>query len=297
VFQLRYVLPIADCRFTFHVSRLKIHENKPILPVFKFMTGKPLWVHILTGIGLVLLLVVLFLQSLHWITRHDKTLIIPTVTGKSYADAKQLLESRGFDVEIQDSTYNDTAKPLSVLRQFPDAEAVVKINRTVYLTINKAVAPVIEMPNLEGLSFRSAAIALTQYNLKLGDTSYRTDFARNSVLEQQYNGTRIKAGAKIPQGSEISLVLGSGLGMEDFSVPDLVGLTYNDAKVLLESNGLNVGIVIPNVDPNAFVGRQRPEHMTPDGRVNRIRQGQSVDLWLQPDKPVTPQPGEEQNGN
>lgn len=257
------------------------------------MTGKPLWIHILTGIGIVLLLVVVFLQSLHWITRHDTTLTIPAVTGKSFADARQLLESKGFEVELQDSIYNDTAKPLSVLRQFPEAEAVVKVNRTVYLTINKAVAPLIEMPNLEGLSFRSAEIAMTQYGLKLEDTLYRTDFAKNSVLEQQYNGERIKAGAKIPQGSQIVLVLGSGLGHEDFSVPDLVGLNYNDAKVLLESNGLNVGTVIPAVDPNAFVGRQSPEHMTLDGRVNRIRQGQSVDIWLQPDKPVRlPTPAE-----
>jgi beta-lactam-binding protein with PASTA domain len=261
-------------------------NKKTDTTLFKFMTGKPLWIHILTGLGLVLLLVVVFLQSLHWITRHDKTLTIPGVIGKSYADAQQILESKGFEVELQDSIYNDTAKPLSVLRQFPDAEAVVKVNRTVYLTINKAIPPLIEMPNLEGLSFRSAEIAMNQYGLRLEDTLYRTDFAKNSVLEQQYNGERIKAGTKIPQGSQVLLVLGSGLGHEDFSVPDLVGLNYNDAKVLLESNGLNVGSVIPSVDPNAFVGRQSPEHMTPDGRVNRIRQGQSVDLWLQPDKPV-----------
>jgi hypothetical protein len=44
--------------------------------------------------------------------------------------------------------------------------------------------------------------------------------------------------------------------------------------------------VTPGIDPNAYVGRQDPEHITPDGRVNRIRQGQSVDLWLQSDKPV-----------
>ena len=250
------------------------------------MTGKPLWVHILAALGLIVLLIVVFLQSLHWITRHDKTLTIPAVTGKSYAEARKILESKGFEVELQDSIYNDTAKPLSVLRQFPDAEAVVKVNRTVYLTINKSIAPLIEMPNLEGLSFRSAEISLSQYLLKLGDTSYRMDFAKNSVLEQQYNGDRIKAGTKIPQGSKISLILGSGLGHEDFSVPDLVGLTYNDAKVLLESNGLNVGTVIPSIDSSAFVGRQSPEHYTPDGRINRIRQGQSVDLWLQRDKPV-----------
>lgn len=261
------------------------------------MTGKPLWLHILTGIGIVILLVVVFLQSLHWITRHDKTLTIPAVTGKSFAEARQILESKGFEVELQDSIYNDTARPSSVLRQFPEAEAVVKVNRTVYLTVNKSKAPLIEMPNLEGLSFRSAEISMNQYGLKLEDTVYRADFAKNSVLEQQYNGDRIKAGTKIPQGSAILLVLGSGLGHEDFSVPDLVGLTYNDAKVLLESNGLNVGTVIPDIDPNAYVGRQAPEYMTPDGRVNRIRQGQSVDLWLQPDKPVkppvVPEPGEQ----
>ncbi|THU40730.1 PASTA domain-containing protein [Niastella caeni] len=256
------------------------------------MTGKPLWVHILTGIGIVILLVVVFLQSLHLITRHDKTLTIPAVTGKSFAEARQILESKGFEVELQDSIYNDTAKPLSVLRQFPDAEALVKVNRTVYLTINKAIPPLIEMPNLEGLSFRSAEISMNQYGLKLEDTLYRTDFAKNSVLEQQYNGERIKAGTKVPQGSPIVLILGSGLGHEDFSVPDLVGLNYNDAKVLLESNGLNVGSVIPGIDPNAFVGRQSPEHMSPDGRVNRIRQGQSVDLWLQADKPVRLPAGE-----
>ena len=258
------------------------------------MTGKPLWVHILTGLGIVILLIVVFLQSLHFITRHDKTLTIPAVTGKSFADARKILESKGFEVELQDSMYNDTAKPLSVLRQFPEAEAVVKVNRTVYLTINQSKAPLIEMPNLEGLSFRSAEITMTQYGLKLEDTMYKADFAKNSVLEQQYNGDRIKAGTKIPQGSKLVLILGSGLGHEDFSVPDLVGLTYNDAKVLLESNGLNVGTVIPSIDPNAFVGRQSPDHITADGRVNRIRQGQSVDLWLQPDKPVKPGTEEQQ---
>jgi beta-lactam-binding protein with PASTA domain len=265
--------------------------------LFKFITGKPLWVNILAGIGVIILLLVLFLQSLHWITRHDKTLIIPAVVGKSFNDAKKALESSGFEVQVQDSSYSDTAKPLEVMRQFPDAEAVVKVNRTVYLTINKAVAPLVDMPNLEGQSFRSAQVSMDQYGLKLGDTMYRTDFAKNSVLEQQYNGERIKAGTKIPAGSKITLVLGSGLGNEDFSVPDLVGLTYADAKVLLESNGLNVGTVIPAIDQNAYVGKQNPAHMTPDGRVNRIRQGQSVDLWLQPEKPVKPDTNEQSGFN
>lgn len=257
--------------------------------MFKFITGKPLWANILFAITLVVVLLFIFLQSLNLITKHGKTLVIPAVTGKTYEEAKQILESKGFDVEIQDSVYNDTARALSVLRQFPDADENVKENRTVYLTINRAVPPTIEMPNLEGLSFRSAEIALKQYGLKLGDTTYKMDFAKNSVLEQWYKGARIKASSKLPMGSTISLVLGSGLGTNEFGVPDLVGMTYSEAKVLLESLHLTIGI--PVVDAavrdtaNAYIYRQSPEKYGPERQVNLIRQGQVMDIWLSPTKP------------
>lgn len=260
--------------------------------MFKFITGKPLWANILFAIGLVVVVLCLFLFSLNWITRHGDTLIIPAVTGKSFEEASKILEEKGFEVEIQDSVYNDTAKALSVLRQFPDADEYVKENRTVYLTINRAVPPLMEMPNLEGLSFRSAEIALKQYHLKLGDTTYKPDFAKNSVLEQSYNGQRIKAGAKLPQGSSISLVLGSGLGTDEFAVPDLFGMTWAEARVLLESIGLTPGV--PVLDPavrdtsNAYIYRQDPERFGPDHTTNRIRQGQVISIWLGPTKPERP---------
>jgi beta-lactam-binding protein with PASTA domain len=257
--------------------------------VFKFITGKSIWINILVGIVIVILVLILLLQSLDWITRHGSTLTIPNVNGKTFEQAKQLLNEKGFEVEIQDSIYNDTAAPLAVLRQFPDADAMVKVNRTVYLTINRAVPPVIEMPNLEGLSYRSAEIAIKQYGLKLEDTLYRDDWAKNSVLEQQYNGNRIKAGTKLAMGSSIVLVLGTGLGDEEFAVPDLFGMTLADAKIYLESSRLNLGIILPEdqrANTGAFVYQQRPERKTADGRVNNIRQGQSIDIWLQTEKPV-----------
>ena len=258
--------------------------------MFKFITGKPLWVNILFALGVIIVVLFIFLQSLNLLTKHGDTLVIPSVTGKSFEQAKKILEDKGFDVELQDSVYNDTAAALSVLRQFPDADEMVKVNRTVYLTINRAVPPVIEMPNLEGLSFRSAEIALKQYGLKLGDTSYKPDFAKNSVLEQQYKGQRIKPGTKLAMGSVISMVLGSGLGNDEFAVPDLFGMTYNEARVLLESIGLNPGVVVPDGEVrdtlNAYIYRQSPERVTPDKHLNRIRQGQSVDVWLSTQKPV-----------
>ena len=258
--------------------------------VLKFMEKKPLWMHILLGGVIIFILLLLFMLSLRWLTRHGATLTVPSVTGKLFEDAKKILEDQGFEVEIQDSVYNDTAKALAVLRQFPDAESNVKVNRTVYLTINRAVAPTIEMPLLEGLSFRNAEVVLKQYGLKRGDTFYKSDFARNAVLEQIYSGDRIKPGTKILMGSEIDLILGSGLGQTEFPVPDLFGLSFVEAKMVIQQNNLVLGVVIPDDDVqdtlNSFVKGQRPERFTIDRRFNRIRQGQSIDLFLTPVKPL-----------
>src|SRR5688500_10395418 len=197
-------------------------------------------------------------------------------------DAIQVLNDQGFDVEIQDSVYVDTIAPLTVIKQFPEADASVKINRTVYLTVNRAVPPLIDMPRLVG-SFRNAVLILKQYGLKLGDTSYRPDFTKNSVLAQLFNGEEIKPCTKIPMGSTIDLVLSSGLANVDMAVPDLFGSTYRDARIRMDSLGIGL---VPIPDPgisdtgNAYIYRQNPERFTDDRRVNRIRPGQMIDIWL-----------------
>jgi len=253
--------------------------------VFKFITGKPLWANILLGTGILLVLFFIFLQSLSWITRHDKTLAVPEVTGKSYDEAKKLLEGQGFEVEIQDTVYNDTAALLSVVKQFPSADTKVKMNRTIYLTINRNAAPDIEMPKLVGLSLRGAQITLQQQKLKLQDTIFKKDFADDMVLDQLYKGQPIKEGTKIPMGSGIVLVISRTGDAQE--VPDLFGMTLSEAKVLLESNGLTLGTIQPSgADPNGYVYRQDPARLTASGNVSKVKQGQFVDLWIQTEKPV-----------
>ena len=251
--------------------------------MFRFLTSKPLWLNILAGFAVLILLLLLFLGSLDIITHHGKTMKIPAVVGQSIDQARKTLESQGFEIVIQDSIYNDTIPPLQVIKQFPDADNLVKVNRTVYLTINRAVAPEIDMPNLLSMTFRNAEMVLRRYGLKLGDTVFKPDFARNSVLDQQYKGQSIKPGTKIQQGSEITLVLGNGVGIE-FVVPDLFGLTYRDARAAISESGLIVGSVVPDADVadtmSAFVYRQNPDRYDYEKQVNHIRQGQIIDIWI-----------------
>lgn len=259
--------------------------------MFKFLTTKPLWVNIIAGIVIIILLMLLFFGSLGLLTRHGATLKIPAVTGQSLADARKTLETQGFEVQIQDSVYFDTIAPLQVIKQFPEADNLVKENRKVFLTINRSVPPFVEMPNMVNMTFRNADMVLKQYGLKLEDTVFRPDFAKNAVLDQLYQGQSIKPGTKIQQGSKITLVLGNGIGDTGFLVPDLVGLTYNDAKIQLEADGLILGAAVINRNvtdtSGAFVYRQSPVPFNMDEKKpNRIRQGQSVDLWMGIEKPV-----------
>ncbi len=255
--------------------------------MFRFITSKPLWVNILAGLVLIVLLLLLFLGSLDIITRHGKTMKIPAVLGQSISQARKTLASQGFEVVIQDSIYNDTLPPLQVIKQFPEPDNLVKVNRTVYLTINRAIAPEIEMPNLLSMTFRNAEMILARYGLKLGDTVFRPDFARNSVLDQQFKGASIKPGTRIQQGSDITLVLGNGVGIE-FVVPDLFGLTYREARSALSESGLIIGSVVPDNDvtdtANAFVYRQNPDRFDFERKLNHIRQGQIIDIWLSAQK-------------
>jgi eukaryotic-like serine/threonine-protein kinase len=258
--------------------------------MFKYITSRPLWVNILVGIGIVIAVFIVFVFSLNRITHHGEAKSVPSITGKRLSEIQPLLEKEGFNLVIQDSVYYDSLPPTMVIRQVPEADDVVKINRTIYVTINRTVPPDVPMPNLIGYSFRNAEMILKNMGLRLGDTTFKPDFAKNSVLEQLYKGQSISTGTKIRMGSTISLVIGSGIGNADMAVPKLIGLTYDEAKILLETNGLIVGSVIP--DPlvkdtaNAFIYKQSPLSRTEDGFQVRIRPGQMIDVWLSVEKPV-----------
>jgi eukaryotic-like serine/threonine-protein kinase len=257
--------------------------------MLKAITGRPLWLNVLVGIVLAIGIFALFLLSLNWITGHGKSASVPSVTGKTFEQAKAILKKAGFDVEIQDSIYVDTVPALHVIKQIPDADEVVKSNRTVFLVIRRAVPPEVEMPNLSGYSFRNAEMVLKSMDLRVGDTTFKPDFARNAVLEQIYNGAIIKPGTKIRKGSVISLVLGDGIGNQEFAVPIITGLTFCDAKAELESMGLSVGAIVLNgvTDTcNAFIFKQTPGRYDDEKRILRIRSGQTIDVWLQSDRPV-----------
>lgn len=271
-------------------------KDSKFLRVFTFITEKPLWVNMLAGLILVIILVLLFFGSLSWVTGYGKYEKVPSVTGQDITAATKLLEGKGFDIIIQDSVYIDSIAKQAIVKQSPEADAMVKSGRTIYLTINRSIAPQVEMPNLSGFSIKSAEMYLQSLGLKLGYVTFKPDIARNSVLEQLFNETPIAPGTRIPIGSVISFVLGSGVGSSEINVPDILGMTLGEAKAYLSPLGINIGSVVAlgaiTDSAGSFVIRQNPEPLTDSIGVSgtrvprKIRQGQVMDIYIGNAPPV-----------
>ena len=257
--------------------------------MLKFITHRPLWVNILAALVLAFLFFILFMFSLKCLTNHGRSRTVPMIVGKTYDEARKILEDGDFELIVQDSVYVDTLPPLTITKQLPESDAVVKVNRTVYVTINRASAPLVDFPNLIGITYRNAEMRLDELGIKIKDTIHKPDFAQTTILQAFYNGQEIQPGTKIKMGSSVILWVASGFGESYFNVPYLVGRTYAEAKSILEPNGINLLILAaPGVTDslNAYVIMQEPKRFDELGRPVRIRSGQIISISLGVDKPA-----------
>lgn len=254
----------------------------------------------LLGIFVVgILFYIIFFSMLGMLTGHGKELKMPVLLNKNLDEAVKMLKSQGFDIEV-DSAFDMKKNPGVVLAQMPDTGSLVKTGRTIFLTVNKAQAPATPMPDLTGVSYRSAEIVLKSSKLRLGDTVHRPDIADGAILEVLYKGKPVQAGDMIPQGSSLTLVIGDGLGNVEFDVPNVVGMTYAEGATLLNASGLQFFDLWeePITDSTtAVIYYQYPDAVNEAGGKNKIKEGQLIDIKIRQNGPApgTQQPVKKSN--
>ncbi len=242
------------------------------------------FIDLLLQIGIIVAVIaVLFLGFffvyLPYTTNHGQTITVPDVSKLSMDEMRNILNDRNLRYEVTDCTFVAGAQPLTIIEQYPRANAKVKEDRKIYLKVTKRVAPMVAMPSLVDMIDRSAVRMLESMGLQEGDRTYVPDVAKNSVLRQLYNGKEIAAGTPIPKGSKIDLEIGDGLGNTMFDIPNVVGLQLDEAEAAIRGSNLKIGTKISVDDPEKEVGtvvRQRPEARPGE----RIRVGETMDLWV-----------------
>ncbi len=246
------------------------------------MLKRSLLLNLFLALFLIVALGFVFFNSLNVITRHGEEIAVPKLTGKNLNAVLKELKAKNFKVEI-DSTYKSYIDPLQILTQEPEAGEMVKVGRTLFIIVNRAEPPKIEMPDLVSKSFRNAVLILKSYRFVMGDTIYRPDIAAGAVLEQLYKGKKVAAGSKIPYGSRIDLVVGEGLADYEVDVPNLIGKQWRDVKDMLARAGLFHLLVFDGeiVDTmSAIVYKQYPEALNELDYPNAIRGGDMLDIHI-----------------
>lgn len=231
---------------------------------------------LLAGVSMVATSYVLFKMAGCY-TRHDDIRTVPDVKKLHVDDAEDVLEEAGMRAVVSDSVFVDGAEPHSVLEQNPVAGAEVKKNRKVYLIINAVNPPLVPMPELRDLSKREAIAVLETRGLKVGRIILKPGFA--AVQDQLFMGASVPPGMMMRKGLSIDLVIGTGEGTELVAVPNLFGLSKEDAVQRLQAAGLQLGF--ENYEPGIVdslrvrIVRQYP----PASAQPAHPKGESVDIW------------------
>ena len=169
--------------------------------------------------------------------RQDKTLVVTDITGKNLNRALIELDTEGYKGVVYDTVYTADVTPQTVVDQYPVAGAKVKPGRTIRLKISRSEKLII-VPNLVGQSRRSVEIALQQIGLRIDTvyTEFNPDYPKGTVAWQFP-----KSGDHIKKGMGLQITVSQGLPPDFFQVPQLFGMSMQNAKDLLTKARLKVG--------------------------------------------------------
>lgn len=170
-------------------------------------------------------------------TRQNQNKVMMDVINRNLNDAIKLLKSENYRYEVSDTLYTNKFSLGTIIDQYPKPNTRVKSGRTVRLKIThpeKSVA----IPNLIGQSRRSAELELNQMGLLIDTvyTEYNPEYP-NGTIAWQYP----KAGDRRKKGMGIQITVSKGMPPNFFQVPNLIGLSINQAKDLIFKSRLKVG--------------------------------------------------------
>ncbi len=172
---------------------------------------------------------------------NERLTVIPNVMNLSEKDAVKYLKEAGLKVKVNHSRKEDAPADV-VYIQFPKAGQEVKVNRTIQIWVNSGEG--VKVPDIIGLELLEARSILQGENIQIERIDYQPSNEKyNTII-----GVYPKVGTKLDVNQKITLLVSSQKVADSSTVPNLIGLDLNDAKVLLGQIGLSVGRISHSED-------------------------------------------------
>ena len=178
---------------------------------------------------------------------------VPDVVGKTVEEATQLIEDAGFEVGTVEEVYDEKVEAGKVVSQDPKKGDKREKGSKVNLKVSQG-AQEIEVPDLTNMTAEEARQALTVAGLKYksGEAGYSDSVEKDRIYKQDP-----VAGSSVSKGAEVTYYL--SLGSEGVTVPNVVGLSLNDAIKKINDVGLLVTKATPTRKAMSEEHRAQPE--------------------------------------
>ena len=195
------------------------------------------------------------------VSEGQKAYTLQALEGLSYRDASLILKNQGVRVTLKEE-YSESTPKGTVLGTEPQTGTELLENETVTLRVSlgKQILPV-TVPELIGLTEAQATSLLRATGLEAGTVTYRSSSApTGTVIAQEPT-----KGSKTDRGTPVAFTVSIGERYNLRTLPDLYGMSLEEATAKLREYGLVIGNTYPvaNAAPKGTVITQSPIAGTP----------------------------------
>lgn len=249
----------------------------------QFIKSKVFRWQLLIAFVAVILLIALTMQALKYYTRVGRNIIMPDLRGYEVEQIRESTENMDLHLVVSDSVFHDEVRPGAIVEQLPKAGSNIKKGRTVYLTINAFSREQVAMPHLVNYSLRNAKVLIESIGMRLGQITYQPSDYDDLVLEQRVNGKKIEAGQKIPKGTFIELIVGCRNSGSYVNVPNVIGMTVQQASTTFINWSLQMGRVLADstiASPIDSLAAQIYSQSPSSIGAKQVRIGDKIDIHI-----------------
>ncbi len=161
--------------------------------------------------------------------------IVPDLIGKDYESIRTAQEYEDFELVVETSEYNDLYEKGEVFYQSPKNGITAKVGSTITIRVSNGTE-MVTIPSVEGLDDNAAFSELAKAELRYTEASMHSDHAPGTVISIEP-----AQGTQVPVGSEVRLTISLGAQNLMVPVPDITGLSREQARLALEGYQLNLG--------------------------------------------------------
>ena len=202
---------------------------------------------------------------------------LPDVRGEYLEKATYQLRSLRFNTKPILIPYSESHTPGTVIKMFPRAFTKVKEGRTIDLTIAGKDED-IEIPDISNLSLRNAKLTLTKLGLGIDTIIYEYD----NVISDGYISFQLpRKGQTVKSSTNMTLGVSRGAPPDYYIIPDIVNYSLTRARKLIINEGLRVGEITYEFQPELVPNTVIEQNMTAGMRVSFPA---SINLLISTDK-------------